>query len=214
MNMIDISAKRYTTKHYDKTKKISNEDIDKLCTILQNSPSSVNSQPWHFVVVGNDTGKEKILPAIAEPNKPRVVESSHTVVMCIKTPLDETYLQALLAQEEKDGRYPTEQDKQAQDKGRHFFVELNSSSLECQMAWERKQVYIALGQLLFAAAGMGIDSTAIEGFNTEKMDELLDLRSKGLSSVVVATLGYRDKHDSNASRPKSRLPKDQLFTFL
>ena len=46
------------------------------------------------------------------------------------------------------------------------------------------------------------------------MDEILDLKAKGLKSLVIATLGYRSENDGHAHRPKSRLPKEQIFTFL
>lgn len=214
MNMVDISKQRYTTKHYNKNKLISPKHIDELCTILQNSPSSVNAQPWHFIVIGTEQGRQKILPAIPDFNIPRVQDSSHTVIFCARTPIDDTHLQNVLNQEEKDGRYSNEQDKKGSDQGRHYFVNLNSTTPQNQLVWASKQIYIALGNLLFAAAGMGIDSTAIEGFDDRKIDEILDLPAKGLKSVVVATLGYRAADDSNAKRPKSRLPKEQLFTFL
>lgn len=214
MNIVEISQKRYTTKHYDKTKKIPQDKIELLLTVLRNSPSSVNSQPWHFYVIDNEAAKNKILPAIADFNQPRVTGSSHTIVFCIKTPLDEAHLVNLLNQEEKDGRLPSAELKASQDQGRRYFVNLNSKTPESQQSWEGKQAYIALGQLLFAAAAIGIDSTAVEGYDSAKMDELLDLKSKGLKSIVVATLGYRAQDDGNAHRPKSRLPKDQIFTFL
>ncbi|OCG14309.1 NAD(P)H nitroreductase [Gilliamella sp. wkB292] len=214
MNIVEISQKRYTTKHYDPTKKIPVAIIEQLLTVLRNSPSSVNSQPWHFYVIESDTAKNKILPAFPDFNQPRVTGSSHTIVFCIKVPLDESHLVNLLNQEEKDGRLPSEDLKVSQDQGRRYFVNLNSATPESQQCWEEKQTYIALGQLLFAAAAIGVDSTAIEGYDSAKIDEILDLKSKGLKSVVVATLGYRAADDGNAHRPKSRLPKEQLFTYL
>lgn len=214
MNIVDISKNRYTTKHYDSSKKISPEHFEQLLTVLRNSPSSVNSQPWHFFIADNDAAKTKVLPAILDFNHPRVADSSHTIVFCVKTPLDDAHLQNLLVQEEKDGRLPTADLKEAQDKGRRFFVEQNSQTPATQLCWESKQLYIALGQLLFAAMAIGIDSTAIEGYDAAKMDEILGLKDKGLKSVVVATLGYRDENDGNAHRPKSRLPNEQIFTVL
>lgn len=214
MNIVEISQTRYTTKHYAENKKIPNDKIEQLLTVLRNSPSSVNSQPWHFFIIDNDASKNKILPAIADFNKPRVTESSHTIVFCVKTPIDDHHLVNLLAQEEQDGRFPSADLKQAQDQGRRYFVNLNSKTTELQFAWESKQLYIALGQLLFAAAAIGIDSTAIEGYDSAKMDEILDLKKQGLKSVVLASLGYRAENDGNAQRPKSRLPKEQIFTFL
>lgn len=214
MNIVDISLRRYTTKHYDKTKKVPPELMNQLFEVLRNSPSSVNSQPWHFLVIDDEAGKEKILPAIADFNRPKVAESSHTIIFCVKTPLDEAHLQNLLAQEDKDGRFPDAELKTAQDNGRHFFVNKNSTTPECQLAWESKQLYIALGHLLFAAAALGVDSTAVEGYDNKKLDEILGLTAKGLKNIVIVTLGYRDPNDSNAKRPKSRLPKEQIFTFL
>ncbi|OTQ58383.1 oxygen-insensitive NAD(P)H nitroreductase [Gilliamella sp. A7] len=214
MNIVEISQKRYTTKHYDKTKKIPKEKIEQLLTVLRNSPSSVNSQPWHFYIIDNDVAKDKILPAIAEFNQPRVTDSSHTILFCIKSPLEDAHLVNLLNQEEKDGRLPSSELKQTQDESRRFFVTKNSKTIESQQSWEGKQTYLALGQLLFAAAAIGVDSTAVEGFDCDKMDEILDLKRKGLKSLVIATLGYRSENDGNAHRPKSRLPEEQIFTFL
>ncbi|OTQ55042.1 nitroreductase family protein, partial [Gilliamella apis] len=169
---------------------------------------------WHFYIIDNDAAKDKILPAIAEFNQPRVTDSSHTILFCIKSPLEDAHLVNLLNQEEKDGRLPSSELKQTQDESRRFFVTKNSKTIESQQSWEGKQTYLALGQLLFAAAAIGVDSTAVEGFDCDKMDEILELKRKGLKSLVIATLGYRSENDGNAHRPKSRLPKEQIFTFL
>ncbi|KDN11647.1 Oxygen-insensitive NAD(P)H nitroreductase / Dihydropteridine reductase [Snodgrassella communis] len=214
MNIVNISRQRYTTKYYDKTRKIAAEQLAQLFEVIRNSPSSVNLQPWHFFVVDNDAARARIMPAIMELNHPRVADSSHTLIFCTKTPLDEQHLQTVLAQEEKDGRFGEGEIKEMMDKGRHFFVNKNSTTSQAQLEWESKQLYIVLGQLLFAAAAIGIDSTAIEGFDDEKMDDILELKQQGLKSILVVSLGYRAANDSNASRPKSRLPKEQIFTRI
>lgn len=214
MNIVDISKQRYTTKHYDKSKRIPAEQLAQLLEVIRNSPTSVNSQPGHFFVIDNDQARAKIMPAIMEPNQQRIADASHTLIFCVKTPLSEHHLQNLLDQEDKDGRFTSAEDKQMMDQGRRMFVEYNSNTPQCQLEWEAKQLYIALGQLLFAATAIGVDSTAMEGFDKAKMDEVLDLNQQGLRSVLVVTLGYRSADDSNASRPKSRLPKEQIFTQL
>jgi nitroreductase / dihydropteridine reductase len=214
MNIVDIAKQRYTTKHYDQSKKIPTEQLEQLLEVIRNSPTSVNSQPGHFFIVDNDQARSKIMPAIMEPNQQRVSTASHTLIFCAKSPLNEQHLQNLLTQEDKDGRFNCDEDKQKMDQGRRFFVNYNSNTPQNQLDWEAKQLYIALGQLLFAAAAIGVDSTAMEGFDKEKMDEVLDLKHQGLSSILVVTLGYRSMDDSNASRPKSRLPKEQIFTQL
>jgi len=214
MDIVSVAKNRFTTKVYDATKKIPDEQFKQLQVLLRNSPSSVNSQPWHFIVAKSDETKERILPAIAEFNRPRVKDASHIVIFCARTEFSEAHLQNLLNKEEKDGRLPSAEGKQAQDNGRRFFVGLNNTSPEALLSWESKQIYIALGTLILGAAAIGIDSTPIEGFDKEKMDEVLGLKEKGFTSVVVASLGYHSKNDFNAQLPKSRLPDDEIFTIL
>lgn len=214
MDITTLANTRYTAKAYDAERKISDTQIKQLCHLLRSCPSSVNSQPWHFIVLHTEEAKNKILPAIAEFNHPRVQDASHVFIFCARTAITETHLKNLLEQEDKDGRFPNEQAKLGQDGGRRHFVGLNSQTPKDLLAWESKQVYIALGALLFGAATLGIDSTPIEGFDCTKMDEILGLAAKGLTSVVVASLGYHSTKDFNATLPKSRLPEDQIFTFL
>lgn len=214
MNLSELAARRYTTKHYDPAKEISPALLAQLWDLLRLAPSSVNSQPWHFVVAGTAEGKAKILPAILDFNHARVTDAAQVVVLCARAPLTEEHLRRVLAREEKDGRFETAELKAAGDAGRHHFVGLNSATPEAQFAWAGKQVYLALGQLLLGAAALGIDSTPIEGFDAEKMDALLGLRERGFRSVVVASLGYRSENDGNATRPKSRLSAEEIFTFI
>ncbi|CAI3950797.1 Nitroreductase (NfnB) (PDB:1F5V) [Commensalibacter communis] len=214
MDIVEISEKRYTAKRYDKNKSVSREDLEKLLTVLRNSPSSVNSQPWHFVVVNNATSQNKILPAILDFNHARITDSTYTIIFCIKTSLDNDYLTHILDTEIQDGRFTKPEIIQSMDKDRRYFIGLNSITDEKLHSWESCQLYLALGQFMFAAASIGIDSTPIEGFDAQKMDELLGLKEKGLKSIVVASIGYHADNDSNAKRPKSRLPKEEIFTFV
>lgn len=214
MTILNASQKRFTAKKYDGSKKIPEDQIKQLYAILRNSPSSVNSQPWHFIVISSPEAKQKILPAILPFNHERITDASHVVILCARNELSDSYLQSILTQEDKDGRFASEEIKKATDDGRRYFVNLNSNTPEEQMAWKGKQVYIALGNLLLAASSLNIDSTPIEGFEPQKMDEILDLKSKGLSSLVVASLGYHREDDYNSKLPKSRLPEQEIFTFM
>lgn len=211
---LELSQQRYTTKHYDPTKKVSDEQIKTLMEILRNAPSSLNVQPWHFIVIDNHKSQDKILPAIAEMNHSRVTDSSHTIVFCIKSPLTEDFLLRVNEKESQDGRYKDEAMKQERlDSLMNAVFNGKAKSAEGLDAWEKHQLYIALGQLLYATEQMGIDSTAIGGFNPSKLDQILGLTAKGLKSEVLVTIGFRAENDSNAKRPKSRLNQDELFTF-
>ena len=164
MDIVELVRTRYTTKHYDPARRISDRDIADLMEVLRLSPSSVNSQPWHFFVTGTDEGKARVMPAVLDFNRPRVADASHLVVFAVPVEFTEERFRRLVAQE--------------------------------------------------LAAERGIDSTCLEGLDMAKMDECLGLAEKGLRTVCAVSLGYRLPDDSNAARPKSRLPMDEVVTVF
>ncbi len=217
MDIAKIATTRYTTKAFDPQKRIDDALIAQLQTLLRYAPSSVNSQPWHFVVAASDEAKTKIARATTGPysgNEAKVLNASHVVVLCARTELDDAHLEQVLEQEEKDGRFKTAEAKEMQTRGRSFYVNMHRNELQDTQQWMEKQVYIALGSLLFGAAALEIDATPIEGFDRATLDDVLGLPDRGLSSVVLAALGYRSSEDFNAVLPKSRLPADAIFTLL
>ena len=217
MNISRLATTRYTTKAFDPHKHIGSALMEQLQTLLRYAPSSVNSQPWHFVIASSGEAKAKIARATTGPysaNDPKVLNASHVVVLCARSELDDAHLERVLAQEELDGRFPSPEGKAAQQKGRGFYVNLHRNALQDTRQWMEKQVYIALGTLLLGAAALEIDATPIEGFDRAVLDEVLGLPARGLNSVVLAALGYRSDDDFNAELPKSRLPADELFTHI
>ncbi len=212
MNVAQALQTRYASKAYDETKKLTAEQQQQLLDLLRYSPSSVNSQPWHFFTLTSDAAKEKILPAFTEPNRGKITKAALVVVFTTHTAITEAHLNALLAQEQQDGRFASDEQKQNQDKGRRYFVGLNSQTPERQREWMARQAYLSLGFLLLGAAGMGLDATPIEGFVVDKLNAALDLDAKQLTSVVVAAVGYREASDFNAKLPKSRFSQEQVIT--
>ena len=145
----------------------------------------------------------------------KVLTAPLTVVIATRRELDDAHLQALLAQEEQDGRLGGNAEAQkGADTARSYYVGLNSTSAQKQQEWMARQAYIALGFLLMGAAALDLDATPIEGFFPEKMDAALGLEALGLKSVVVASVGHHSVDDFNAALPKSRLPLSQVLTQL
>jgi nitroreductase/dihydropteridine reductase len=217
MNIADIATHRYTTKVFDREKTIPAPQIAQLQTLLRFAPSSVNSQPWHFVVAASDEGKSRIARAAHGPyasNEPKILNASHVLVLCARTQLDDAHIQRILEQEEKDGRFDSPEAKAAVQRGRNFYLTLHREKLHDTQHWMEKQVYIALGMLLFGAGALGIDACPIEGFDRAVLDEVLGLKERGLRAVVLAALGYRGDDDFNAALPKSRLPEQDTLTLL
>ena len=216
MNIAQIATTRYTTKAFDPKKRIDAALLEQLQTLLRYAPSSVNSQPWHFVIAASDASKAKIALATQGPyggNEAKVQNASHVVVLCARTTLDDAHLQRILAQEEQDGRFKSEEAKAMQTRGRSFYVNLHREQNDTPQ-WMEKQVYLALGTLLLGAAALAIDATPIEGFDHTVLDEALGLHQRGLRSVVLVALGYRSAEDFNAALPKSRLPAEEIITVL
>ena len=213
MDFLELMQNRYTTKHYDESKKVSSEDFNTILEALRLTPSSVNLQPWKFFVAGDEKSKDKMRPCIMNFNVPRYDAATQALFICSYKKVDEAYFAKVLQKEEVDGRIPDENIKAAQDQSRHKFTNMHTDHMA---HWTGKQSYMALATAMYAAASLGIDTTALEGVDFEKADELLGIKDSNLTCQVVLIFGYRSKDDSNVMeiRPKSRLSMDELVTFL
>ncbi len=215
MDIVSNAKARYATKAFNPDKKLSDADVDAIKELLRLSPSSVNSQPWHFILASSDAGKQRIAKATAENfafNNSKILNASHVLVFCARTDIDEAYLQHLLQQEEKQGRFPNEEIKAGQHKGRSFFVDMHRNQLNDIQHWTAKQVYLNLGTVLLGAATLGIDAVPIEGFDSSILDKEFELTTQGFTSVVIVPLGYRADNDFNATTPKSRLDEAEIIS--
>lgn len=217
MNIGQVAQRRYTTKAFDPARKLAAADVEELRVLLRNAASSVNSQPWHFVIASSDAGKGAIAETLKTGfayNEPKVRNASHVIVFCARQSLDAEHLAAVIAQEEADGRFPTPEAKAMQEKSRAHYVGLHQQQLADEAQWMDRQIYLALGSLLLAAGVKEIDACPLEGFDSAAVDSALGLTTKGLRSVVMVALGYRSADDFNARLPKSRLPAEAVFTEL
>lgn len=144
MSLLDVARTRYTTKHYDPAKRVSDADFADLLEVLRLAPTSVNAQATRYFVADNAAAKEKILPAILDFNRPRVTESSHTIVFAVKDPITDADFEEVLAKEEADGRFPNTEAKSVQDQGRRYFAGLFAKAPGGSYAWTARQSYIAM----------------------------------------------------------------------
>lgn len=217
INLSQYAKSRYTTKAFDPKKKIAEPIIEQIRTLLRYSPSSINSQPWHFIIVSTDEGKARLIKATQQNyayNESKICNASHIIVFCARTDISDEYLAKLLAQEEADGRFATPEAKAGQNKTRNFYINSHRQDLKDIQPWMERQVYLNLGTLLLGAAMLEIDACPMEGFDHHILDQELELASKGLKSLVMVALGYRSSEDFNAKLPKSRFPSESLFTNL
>jgi len=219
MKITDILNRRYSTKEFDSSKKISVEDFDQIKALLQMSPSSTNIQPWYFIIAETPKGKERVnkgTQGFFEFNKQKVANASKVVVFCAKTDIDKTYIQHILDQEDKDGRFPNDEIKQKINGARNLFVDIHKYESKDQQHWIEKQVYLNIGTLLLGASLLKIDAVPMEGIDVKAIDEEFDLHKKGFTAIAVVALGYRKESDFNSpdKTPKSRLPQEETITII
>lgn len=217
MDVLSISKTRYTTKAYDATQKIPQQQFERLLEILRLAPSSINIQPWHYFIADHQTAKQRIAKALVGKytyNAAKVLDSSHTILFCTKADITEDHLASLLNQDDLSGRFKDEKAKQGQKDSRTGYVDYYRNEKGDIQRWAENQTFIALGQMLLAAGIEGVDATPIGGFDEQIITEELGLTEKGLIPSVILTLGYRSEADFNAKLPKSRLNKEEIFTKL
>ncbi|MGL6259377.1 oxygen-insensitive NAD(P)H nitroreductase [Vibrio sp. WXL210] len=215
MEIVNIAKSRHATKAFDSSKKLTEEQVTAVKELIRLSASSVNSQPWHFIIAGTDEGKARVAKGTQDGfafNDAKVRAASHVVVFCAKTSMDDDYLKALSDLEESAGRYPSEEVKNTVNAGRSYFVGLHRNELGDVEHWMQKQVYLNVGTLLLGAKTLGLDAVPIEGFDAEKIDQEFGLREQGYTSVVLVALGHHSEQDFNASLPKARWSQERVIT--
>ena len=217
MTLKEILDWRYSTKSFDPEKKISDEDVEQIKALLQMSASSINSQPWHFVLASSEEGKRRLTKGTQRFfsfNEKKIMDASHVVLFCSKTDISDKYLAHVTDKEDQDGRFATEELKKQNLSAKKLFTNIHRHDLKDAQHWMEKQVYLNIGTLLLGAGAMKIDAVPMEGIDTKALDEEFDLRSQGYTSLVMVALGYRAEDDFNAKLPKSRLPEEEIFTEL
>jgi nitroreductase len=198
---------RYATKQFDPNRKINAQDWATLEDVLQLTPSSGGLQPWKFIVVTDPAVREQLRPA--SYGQAQIADASHLVVFASKNNFNETDVDAHIQNVASVRGVPVE--ALGQFRGMLVGGIVKSMDETARNAWARNQTYIALGNLLSAAALLGIDACPMEGFDRAQYDEILGLKAKGYAAAVIATLGYRMPTDQSAGAPKVRFPKEQVF---
>ena len=206
MNIIQALNKRYATKKFDPTKKLSQQQIDDLIDAGRLTATSYGLQLMKFVLVENPQKREELVKCSF--GQRQVVDASHLIVMCRERDLELAHF------EEYTERMATIRNQDPADLEGFKNMMVNSiltKSEDEQVLWLEKQVYIALGNMLTACAVMDIDACPMEGFIPEEYDDILGLEAQNLSAVLVLPVGYRSAEDITSSRPKVRRSIDQFL---
>ena len=210
MSLIDSLNWRYATTKFDSSKPISEQDIEKLKEIVKLSPSSWGFQFYKIFVITDPNLKQELLPAAYNQNQ--IIDCSHLFVFCSYNSVHEQDIDQMIAQFHKLRANDDSYNKESIDNyGTGSKKSILNMEPNRQAEWLKKQCYIALGQLMVGCADMRIDSCPMEGFKSDEVDEILDLQSQNLTSVVLLPMGYRSSDDKYQHKTKVRKPNNLLF---
>jgi nitroreductase len=170
------------------------------------SASSFGLQPYQIAVV-SDPDTRKQLRAVSY-DQPQITDSSHLFVLAAKTDMSPAYVDDYMHRIADTRRLNPEA---LNGFGSHIKGSVSARSPEQILNWNKRQVYIALGTLLAAAAELRIDNCPMEGFDAEAYDRILGLSERGLTATVLCAVGFRSEEDATAGHKKVRLPHERLF---
>lgn len=203
----DLLNWRYATKKMDPSKAVPKEKVDAIVEAVRMSPTSSGTQPFELFVVTNPDIRSKI--AEAAGGQAQITEGSHLLVFAAWDNYTADRIDEVVdLNVEARGDLPMLH---------AYYDNLKSNYVprdaEVNYAHAARQAYIALGIALVAAAEQEIDSTPMEGFSSEAVDAILGLQERGLRSVVLMPLGYRDESgDWLLPMGKVRKSRDTIVT--
>lgn len=200
---------RYATKKFDATKKISKQDLSTLKEAIRLSSSSYGLQPYKVIIVENPELRAKIQPAAW--GQSQIVDASHLIIFANETQVEEKTIDNYISNISTTRNIPADSLTGYADFMKSKLLNLPE---ETKQVWTSKQTYLALGNLLNAAAELKIDVTPMEGFVPEQVNEILGLDKLGLNTSLIATLGYRHEEDTTQHYKKVRKSQEELFITL
>lgn len=197
---------RHACKVFDENKKIKDEEINYILEAGRTSPSSFGMEAWKFLVITNEELKAKVRPFCWD--QVQVTSCSHLVI--VLAGIENAKVESGMPKKRFTRR---EMPQESLD----FYMDIYAKHLEKTLStdeniyhWTAKQSYIALGNMMTAAAYIGIDSCPIEGFEKENLEKVLALDTSKYQVAVVVPFGYR----LNEQPTKLRLPFDEVVEFI
>jgi len=198
---------RHACKIFNEKKKINENDLRYILNAGINSPSSFGMEGWKFLVITNQKLKEKLKPYCW--NQPQITTCSHLIVIL-----------AAIKRLKPSSGVPIKRFKRREAskdmaekylmKYKDYIKNVIGEDDKSIFQWSAKQTYIAAANMMTAAAAIHIDSCPIEGFERDKVEEVLKLNTKEFRVSLFLPFGYR----VNLQPKKLRLSFDEVVEFV
>jgi len=208
--LLDALQWRYATKIFDASKTIPADIWTALEKTLVLTPTSYGLQPYQFLIVQDAAKRAELLPH--SWGQKQVVDCSHFVVFTARTEMKEADVDKLTKRTVELRRLPA--DALNAYRGMMLGDVVNGPRGKAAHEWAARQAYIALGNLMTAAAMLGVDACPMEGLAPAEYDKILQLHGTGFATVVACALGYRAANDKYAGLAKVRYQTADLVRVI
>ncbi len=209
-SLTDALHWRYATKRFDALKTIPPDTWAALEQALVLSPSSYGLQPWKFAVVRDAEARKKLSAACYGQTQP--LDCSHFVVFAERKNFSQADVDRFMAR--------TAEVRNVSVESLQGYAGVISGSIERARkagfldTWMSRQVYIALGGFMTAAALLGVDTCPMEGIEPARIDEILGLAPQGYATLCCCAAGYRAADDKYADAAKVRYEAEEVLVRL
>jgi nitroreductase len=210
MSLIDKLQWRYATKKMDPTKVVPPEKLDQILEAIRLTASSSGLQPYEVIVISNPQIREKI--QLIANGQSQITDCSYLLVFAAWDNYTTERINAAFDMTEKIRNFTSESGTAYRQM---LLKNYPNRDPEINFNHTSKQAYIGLGTALIAAAYEEVDSTPMEGFDPQALDALLNLKERGLRSVVMLPLGYRKAdEDWLLNLKKVRRAKENFVSWI
>lgn len=209
MELLDALNWRYATKKMN-GQAVPQDKVDKILNAAHLAPTSSGLQPFEVIVVTNPELKEKI-QAIAY-NQSQITDSSHLLIFAAWDKYTDLRINSIFDRLNTERGLP---DSSTDDYRNRLISLYTNQTPQQNFEHAARQAYIAFGTAIAAAAELKVDATPMEGFDSDALDSLLNLEEKGLKSITLLPLGYRDEqNDWLVNLKKVRKRREEFITEL
>ena len=206
MDTIQSLQWRYAVKKFDEHRLLTEEQINILKEAFNLTATSYGLQPIKLLVIQNKELQQQLVAHSWDQQQ--VAQASHVLVFCIDTQLSELDVEAYFSRVQEIRNTPDD----VINPFKEYLKEVIASKQQDDLlSWAKNQAYLAMGNILTVCANEKIDSCPMEGFVPEKYDEVLNLSSKNLSSVLVLPVGYRSEEDFMRKQKKVRKNMEEII---
>ncbi len=199
---------RYATKSMDPARKVPQDKLERILEAARLAPTSSGLQPFEIVVVSDPAVREKIR-AIAW-NQAQITDGSHLLVFAAWDNYTPERINQMFDYTNEVRGFKNE----GWENYRQMLLTLYPPrEAEVNFQHAARQAYIGLSAALISAAFEQVDATPMEGFDPAALDEILNLRARGLRSVAIMPIGYRQEDkDWLVKLKKVRRPREQFVS--